>query len=80
MTATTRSDPRTEWPRIARAKVGAVCGPDTLWAARHYLNCARLLLALSVDDFDLLDQLDAELDRKAAWLGVVDGEIVLEAG
>jgi len=68
------------WPATARANVGAVIDADSLWSARHYVNCARTMLAVSEQDFDLLDALDAELDTKAARLGVVDGEIVLEAG
>lgn len=73
------SDPP-DWPSIARRKVGAVVDADTLWSARHYLNCARLLAAVDVSDFDLLDELDLELDAKAARVGVVDAELVLEVG
>lgn len=52
------------WPEIvatARRYVGKVCDNTSAADARFYVSRARLLAANTVEDFDLCDQLDAEI-------------------
>lgn len=63
--ATPNHEPNlSDWPNVARAYVGQARDIKSVERARHNIQCARLLLALKVEDFDLCDQLEAELERK----------------
>jgi Cdc6-like AAA superfamily ATPase len=70
------SNPHPQWSRNARSYVGNVTDAYTLTRARQYVHTSRLLVALTEEDFDLLDQLDDELDKRALLIGTLELEAV----